>query len=122
MEIGEKGAAAPNKLGHSRQSAASNISSAHVTQLQILCKPKSQREYRCLKALVNSESGIMRFDLDVEVGTGNAPEYVSRLRMSGWENFTERVAMIDQDGGITRPGRYSLSHKHRAAALAVLVS
>lgn len=90
----------------------------HHSNLNKPYKPKSQRERRLLAALVNG--AVIRHDLDVLVGTDNAPEYVSRLRLAGWDISTERIPRYDADGKKTRIGRYHLSRVHRALAQTIL--
>ncbi|MFZ1569165.1 MAG: helix-turn-helix domain-containing protein [Thiolinea sp.] len=90
----------------------------HHNNLDKPYKPKSQRERRVLAALVNGS--VIRHDLDTIVGTDNAPEYVSRLRLAGWDISTERIPVIDRDGLKVRVGRYCLSRAHRALAQTIL--
>lgn len=90
----------------------------HHNNLDKPYKPKSQRERRVLAALVNGS--VIRHDLDTIVGTDNAPEYVSRLRLAGWDISTERIPVIDRDGLKVRVGRYCLSRAHRALAQLIL--
>lgn len=90
----------------------------HDSNLKQPYKPKSQRERRLLAALV--KGAVIRHDLDTMVGTDNAPEYVSRLRLAGWEISTERIPVYDHDGNKTRVGRYHLSRAHRALAQTIL--
>lgn len=81
-------------------------------------EPKSQREKRLLSAL--AQGGVLRHELDRIIGTDNAPEYVSRLRLAGWEIQTERVPSYDRDGSKIRVGRYHLSRVHQALARLLL--
>lgn len=90
----------------------------HHSNLNKPYKPKSQRERRLLDALI--KGAVIRHDLDTIVGTDNAPEYVSRLRLAGWEISTERIPAYDSDGNKTRIGRYHLSRVHRALAQTIL--
>ncbi|MFZ1342934.1 helix-turn-helix domain-containing protein [Thiothrix eikelboomii] len=90
----------------------------HDSNSHPLPKPKSQREYRLLSALVKGE--VMRYELDLIIGAQNSPEYVSRLRMAGWDIRTERIPMIDRDGHKVRVGRYRLSSEHVAVAVNLL--
>lgn len=80
--------------------------------------PNSDRVKRLLVAL--SIGAKMRHDLDGIIGTDNAPEYVSRLRLAGWDISTERIPNYDSEGNKTRIGRYHLSRAHRALAQTIL--
>lgn len=97
---------------------AAHTNQNHDSNSPTLLKPKSQREYRLLSALVKGE--VMRYELDLIIGAQNSPEYVSRLRMAGWDIRTERIPMIDRDGHKVRVGRYHLSTEHRMLANCLL--
>ncbi|HMT91990.1 helix-turn-helix domain-containing protein [uncultured Thiothrix sp.] len=86
----------------------------HPNNLTQPLLPKSQRELRLLCALVSG--AVMRYELDSVIGAQNSPEYVSRLRMAGWEISTDRIPMIDRDGKKIKVGRYHLSVAHQALA------
>lgn len=99
-------------------SKAAHETQNHDSNSHPLLKPKSQREYRLLSALVKGE--VMRYELDLIIGAQNSPEYVSRLRMAGWDIRTERIPMIDRDGHKVRVGRYRLSGEQVAVAVNLL--
>ena len=90
----------------------------HHSNIHQPLTPKTSRALRLLAAL--SKSAVMRHNLDGIIGTDNAPEYVSRLRMAGWDITTERLPMIDRDGHKISVGRYSLSPEHQALAAKLL--
>jgi len=90
----------------------------HHNNLDKPYKPKSQRERRVLAALVNGS--VIRHDLDTIVGTDNAPEYVSRLRLAGWDistNFKPRLNIRALDKTIRAHARH-LKGRYRRAAIA----
>ncbi len=68
----------------------------------------SPRQKRAIQALC-CEEAIPSFDLAKIVGTTNIAEVILQLRRRGWEIETTRFELVDQDGCICRPGKYSLS-------------
>ena len=90
---------------------AAHESHPHHNSSKHPLEPKSQREKRLLSAL--AQGGVLRHELDRIIGTDNVPEYVSRLRLAGWEIQTERVPSYDRDGRKIRIGRYQLSRGHQ---------
>ncbi len=110
---------AGEKKGRAPNNAADNLH-GNSTPSFVPVKPKSQREFRCLKALARAADGVMRRDLDAFIGTQNAPEYISRLRTAGWEIRTERVPVVDRDGKKISVGRYRLASSQRETALEVI--
>lgn len=80
--------------------------------------PSSPRARRLLRALI--KGAVMREDLDGVVGTSNSPEYVSKVRETGWQVITERLPKIDIDGKLVHVGRYHLTQEHQALAAKML--
>lgn len=122
MEGFNKPGAATPGIGHTRDGAVQDNIHINGTPYQTPIKPKSQRELRGLRALVDNPGGVYRHDMDVAIGAQNSPEYVSRLRQSGWGITTDRVPMIDRDGRKIRVGRYRLASSQRDTAIAALGS
>lgn len=115
------GVLTPENKGHPDEKVAplNDLCSNNSAAVHPL-KPKSQRELRGLIALVKSENGVMRYDMDVVMGAQNSPEYISRLRVSGWAITTERVPIVDRDGRRVHAGRYFLSLRQRELASRLL--
>ncbi len=62
------------KKGYTLKKNAADNSHGNSTPFHVPAKPKSQREFRCLKALARAADGVMRRDLDAFVGTQKALE------------------------------------------------
>lgn len=114
------GASDSEKEGCPDKKAASRSTSDDSNPLCEIAKPKSPdtpRKRRCLAALLDGP--VIRYELDEMVGTNNAPEYVSRLRMDGWDILTERVSSFDRDGRKISHGLYSLVVGQKKLAMEV---
>ena len=76
---------------------------------------RNARVLRALRALLRGP--VDRIVLDDVVGCTNAPYVVQGLRDMGLELPCERLRVLDRDGRVCRPGRYSLTAEDRARVM-----
>jgi len=67
----------------------------------------SPRQRRAIQALCQMEA-IPSYDLAKIVGTTDIAEVILELRRRGWVIKTTLFEIVDRDGHICRPGKYSL--------------
>ncbi len=79
----------------------------------------SPRQRRAIKALCQTEA-IPSYDLAKIVGTTNIAEIILELRRRGWVIKTTLFEIVDQDGHICRPGKYSLDESYKNEAKRLL--
>lgn len=68
--------------------------------------PLCPRQRRLLVAL--REGPVHREEADRICRASNSPDVVFRLRQKGFKIATERLTVINADGGISHPGRFHL--------------
>jgi hypothetical protein len=56
---------------------------------------------------------VSREQLDTVTGQSNSPELVAELRRQGLDIPCDRIACIDRDGKVCRPGIYTLTTRDR---------
>lgn len=78
----------------------------------------TERQARVLSALLDQP--MMREALDRIAGASNSPDIIFKLKQRGLEFNCERIKMIDRDGKVTRPGKYSLLPEYRVKAQKML--
>lgn len=70
------------------------------------------REYRVLRALINSNSWISRENIDRIAGASNGPQVIKNIRrkITGHDGLEMvQFQTLDRDGKLCRPGHYRLT-------------